>query len=64
MIKSGKYLGFFRGWRVYVLDEHGTSTEASDRMIVMLVPLLSISLLFRFDVHFNNLNVHNNIDPP
>ncbi|CAA7029066.1 unnamed protein product [Microthlaspi erraticum] len=24
-----------KGWRVYVLDEHGTSTEASDRMIVM-----------------------------
>ncbi|XP_010533765.1 PREDICTED: uncharacterized protein LOC104809455 [Tarenaya hassleriana] len=24
-----------RGWRVYVLDEHGTSSEASDRMIVM-----------------------------
>ncbi|KAL0732719.1 hypothetical protein Bca4012_008928 [Brassica carinata] len=22
-----------RGWRVYVLDEHGTSSEASDRMI-------------------------------
>ncbi|CAN6907975.1 unnamed protein product, partial [Brassica oleracea] len=33
-----------RGWRVYVLDEHGTSSEASDRMIVMLVPLLSLSL--------------------
>ncbi|ESQ35607.1 hypothetical protein EUTSA_v10008640mg [Eutrema salsugineum] len=24
-----------KGWRVYVLDEHGTSSEASDRMIVM-----------------------------
>ncbi|CAF2115741.1 unnamed protein product, partial [Brassica napus] len=24
-----------RGWRVYVLDEHGTSSDASDRMIVM-----------------------------
>lgn len=37
--------GFYRGWRVYVLDEHGTSSEASDRMIVMLVPLLILSLL-------------------
>ncbi|XP_010493933.1 PREDICTED: uncharacterized protein LOC104771153 [Camelina sativa] len=24
-----------RGWRVYVFDEHGTTSEASDRMIVM-----------------------------
>ncbi|KFK43489.1 hypothetical protein AALP_AA1G131700 [Arabis alpina] len=24
-----------KGWRVYLLDEHGTSSEASDRMIVM-----------------------------
>ncbi|KAK7817551.1 hypothetical protein CFP56_042745 [Quercus suber] len=25
----------FRGWRVYLQDEHGTTTEATDRMICM-----------------------------
>lgn len=25
----------FRGWRVYLQDEHGTTMEATDRMINM-----------------------------
>ncbi|GMY23255.1 putative pre-16s rrna nuclease [Fagus crenata] len=34
--KIHSFAGRFAGWRVYLQDEHGTTTEATDRMICIL----------------------------